>query len=223
MSGRQDRQTTALALVGCGSVFETVRAAWPRIAEGRQLHVMSLASTDAIAVDVAEFLSTLSASEVHVFAAIDQNALNHARLDLYASARLRGFKCETLIHPGAIVEPDARVGENCWIGAGALIGAGVRIGNNTFVGTGARIEPGVQIGANAWIGPGAAIGQNARIGTHCVIGADVKIAANTALGRHSSIDVPGAYADSLPDGTFIDGLFPEVVHIFGTAGARSAG
>jgi UDP-3-O-[3-hydroxymyristoyl] glucosamine N-acyltransferase len=219
-----DGRTLALALVGCGSVFETVCAAWPRIAaEDRQLHVMQLASTDAIAVDVAAFLSTLNASEVHVFAAIDQNALNHARLDAYASVRLRGFKCETLVHPGAIVEPDARIGENCWIGAGALIGAGVRIGNNAFVGTGARIDPGVQIGANAWVGPGAAIGQNARIGTHCVVGADVKLAANVVLGRHCSIDVPGAYADSLPDGSFIDGLFPEVVHIFGTAGARATG
>jgi UDP-3-O-[3-hydroxymyristoyl] glucosamine N-acyltransferase len=218
------RQKPALALVGSGSVFETVRAALPRIAgEDRHSYVMQLASTDATAADVAAFLSTLNAGEVHVFAAIDQNALNHARLDAYACARLRGFKCETLIHPSAIVEPDARMGENCWIGAGALIGAGVRIGNNTFIGTGARIDPGVQLGANAWVGPGAAIGQNARVGSHCVIGTDVKIAANVVLGRHCSIDVPGAYADSLSDGTFIDALFSVPVHIFGTAGGRSAG
>jgi len=218
-----------LALIGCGSVFDAVRAVWPRLGNNggvggamRDLRAMPLATTDTIAVDVAAYLAVLDPSKVRIFAAVDSNALNHARLDVYACARLRGFKCATLVHPDAMVEADIRLGENCWIGAGAIIGAGARIGNNTFIGAGARIDAGVQIGSNAWVGPGAALGNNVRIGTHCVVGADVKIAANVVLGRHCVIDVPGAYAESLPDGTFIDPLFAFPVYIFGST-ARSAG
>jgi len=220
---------TSLALIGCGSVFNAVRAVWPRLGDSaaldgteRALHVMALTTTDTIAIDVPAYLAGLDPSKVRIFAAVDYNALNHARLDVYACTRLRGFKCVTLVHPDAMVEADARLGENCWIGAGAIISAGVRIGNNTFIAAGARIDAGAQIGANVWIGPGAAVGNNARIGTHCVVGADVKIAANVVLGRHCVIDVPGAYAESLPDGSFIDPLFAFPVHIFGGS-TRSAG
>lgn len=217
----------SLALIGCGSIFDAVRTAWPRLENNaglagveRNLHVMPLANTDTIAVDVPAYLARLAPSKVRVFAAVDYNALNHARLDAYACARLRGFKCATLVHPDAMVEADVHIGENCWIGAGAIIGAGVRIGNNTFIAAGARIDASVQIGGNVWIGPGAAIGNKVRIGTHCVIGADVKITANVVLGRHCMIDVPGAYAESLANGTFIDPLFAYPVHIFGNASSH---
>lgn len=217
------KPTLGLALIGCGSVFDSIRVALPRIAAtDRAVQVITLASTETAAAEAGSLLATLDAAEVRVFIAIDHFWLNHVRLETYAAARLRGFKCETLRHPQTICEPDIRVGENCWIGAGAVIGTGVRIGNNTFVGASARIDAGAQIGANAWIGPGAAIGQHARIGAHCLIGADVKIRADVVLGRHCSIDVPNAYGESLPDGTFIDPLFALPVRIFGNAGVRSA-
>lgn len=218
-----------LALIGCGSIFDAACAAWPRLGSTRgldaadcDLHTMPLTSTDTIAADVAAHLAGMDPTKVRVFTAVDYNALNHARLDGYACVRLRGFKCATLIHPDAMVEADVQLGENCWIGAGAIVSAGARIGNNTFIAAGTRIDANVQIGNNAWIGPGAALGNNTRIGGHSIVGADVKIAANVMLGRHCVIDVPGAYATSLPNGTFIDPLFTFPVHIFGST-TRSAG
>lgn len=213
-----------LVLIGCGSIFETIRAAWPRLGNPfgdipqRELHVAALPNTDNIYADVTAQLAGLNAADVRIFVAIDCLALNYARLDAHACVRLQGFKCETLIHPDAIMEPDVKIGENCWIGAGAIIGAGVKIGNNTFIGAGARIDAGVQIANNVWIGPGAALGHNARLGAHCLIGADVKVAAGVVLGRHCVIDVPGGYSESLPDGSFIDPLFTLPVRIFGNAG-----
>lgn len=222
-------QYTTLVLIGCGSIFDAASITWPRIGGNTDhdgvnpaLQVLRLTTTDNITTEVAAALAELDSTKVRVFAAIDSNALNHARLDAYAGARLRGFKCATLIHPDAIVEPDIQIGENCWIGAGAIVGSGVRIGNNTFIGAGARIDGSVQIGNSTWIGPGAALGHNARIGTHCVLGADVKIAAGVVLGRHCVVERPGAYAESLPDGSFIDPLFDFPVRIFGKA-ARSTG
>jgi len=222
-------QYTTLALIGCGSIFDAASVTWPRIGSNTDdggvkpvLQLLRLATTDNITADVTAILAELDPSKTRVVAAIDFNALNYARLDAYACARLRGFKCTTLIHPDSMVESDSQIGENCWIGAGAIIGAGTRIGNNTIIGAGARIDGGVQVGNNVWIGPGAALGHNARIGTHCVVGADVKIAAGVVLGRHCVIELPGSYAESLPDGSFIDPLFDFPVRIFGKA-ARTTG
>lgn len=208
-----------LVLIGCGSIFDTVITTWPRMRNNGmdhcELRPIRLANTDNIHHDVTAHLTELDRSKVRIFVAIDCAAMNHARLDAYACVRLHGFKCATLVHPDAMIELDTKIGENCWIGAGTIINAGTCIGNNTFIGTGARIDTNVQIGNNAWIGPGAALGNDTHLGTHCLIGADVKIAANVVLGRHCVIDIPGGYAASLPDGSFIDPLFSLPVRIFG--------
>jgi UDP-3-O-[3-hydroxymyristoyl] glucosamine N-acyltransferase len=68
------------------------------------------------------------------------------------------------IHPTAVVDPTARVGEGARIGPFVLIGAGV------MVGPGARIASHVSIAEDARIGADALILQGARIGARVVIG-----------------------------------------------------
>lgn len=208
----------ALALIGLGETYESIVAMWPQMASNtRTLIELPLISTDG-AADAAQLLvSSQDAATTHVFVAIDQNALNYARFDVYGRLRLLGFKSETFIHPSAMIETDTQFGEGCWIGAGAIIGTGVRVGNCTSIGAGARIDSGVQIGANCWVGPGAAIGRLTRLGKHCVIGADVKLRSSLTIGNHCVVDVPGNYSESLRDGTFIDQLFLAPVRIYWSA------
>lgn len=209
---------SALALIGCGQLFESIAAAWSLLAQSeRQLLLLRLDSTDNFAEDAATVLAQLDPTEARIFAAIDQQALNHARLDVYGRARLLGFRSETLIHPQAMVAGNVKLGENCWVGPGAIIDAGVQVGNNSVISAGARIDSATKIGANVWIGFGAAVGAEANIGTHCVVGADVKLAAGIKLGRHCAINIPGSYAESLEPGTFIDMLFSQPVRIYGMA------
>jgi acetyltransferase-like isoleucine patch superfamily enzyme len=213
----------ALALIGCGQLFESIVASWPTLAQKqRELHILRLNSTDHLAEDTALALAQLDPKEVRIFAAIDHQALNHARLDVYGRARLLGFRSETLIHPQAIVAANITLGENCWVGPGAIIDANVQVANNSVINAGGRIDHAAKIGANVWIGAGAAIGAQANIGMHCVIGADVKLAAGITLGRHCSINIPGSYADSLEQGTLIDMLFSNPVHIYGMRSGAKA-
>jgi UDP-N-acetylglucosamine acyltransferase len=62
------------------------------------------------------------------------------------------------IHPSAIVDPGARLGEDVEIGPYVSIGAEVEIGARTIVQSHAVIEGTVRIGAENRIGPGAIIG-----------------------------------------------------------------
>lgn len=210
----QDKYST-LALIGCGQLFDEIVAYWSILAEGRTLLQLSLASTDAAADDTADLLAGLNPAQTRIFAAVDTQAVNHARLDVYAKARLMGFKAVSLRHPWAIVAEDVQVGENCWVGAGAVIAPGTHIGHNTIIGDMARIEARTRLGAHAWVGGGASVGLGTVLGQHCLIGRDVRLGPGLHIGRHCVIDVPGAYNESLPEGTFIDALFAEPVRIYG--------
>ncbi len=64
----------------------------------------------------------------------------------------------TQIHPQAIVEPGAKLGEDVQIGPFAYVGAEVSIGDRTVIGQGARIEG------------ETTIGQDCEIFSHAVVG-----------------------------------------------------
>lgn len=204
-----------LALIGCGALFDDIAAQWSLLGAGGELHLLRLLHTDAAAQDTAALLARFDPAHTRIFAAVDTQAINHARLDVYAKARLLGFKAVSLRHPASTVAPGAQVGENCWIGAGAVVAHGAHIGRNTIVGDMARIEANAKLGANGWIGAGTSVGAGTELGQNCLIGRDVRLGAGLRLGRHCVIDVPGAYAEPLADGTFIDPLFPQPVRIYG--------
>jgi UDP-N-acetylglucosamine acyltransferase len=62
------------------------------------------------------------------------------------------------IHPTAIVDPGAKIGGGCEIGAYSVIGADVKIGDGTVVQSHVVIEGDVTIGEKNFIGHGAIIG-----------------------------------------------------------------
>lgn len=64
------------------------------------------------------------------------------------------------IHPSAIVDKNAKIGENVEIGAFSIIGENVEIGDNTIVKSHCVIEGFTKIGKNNIIFPFVAIGQN---------------------------------------------------------------
>ncbi|MFL6194980.1 MAG: acyl-ACP--UDP-N-acetylglucosamine O-acyltransferase [Thermoanaerobaculia bacterium] len=64
----------------------------------------------------------------------------------------------SLIHPLAVVDPQARLGEGVRVGPFAVIGARVEIGDETEVGAGAQIQGPTRIGRKNRIFPQAAIG-----------------------------------------------------------------
>jgi hypothetical protein len=204
-----------LYLLGCGSAFEAIQGAWGEIAPGRDLHCLALTNTDEIAQDAVEMLRGVDPALVRVFVAVDQNALNFARLDLYRQVRLRGFKGDSLVHPRAVLAPGVKLGENTWIAPAAVLSGGVRVGNNSFVGAASRLDANVNVAAHAWVGAGASVGLGSSVGSHSVLGADVHVTANIRIGRYCVIDVPGTYRCACADGTFMDSLFSLPVRLYG--------
>lgn len=65
---------------------------------------------------------------------------------------------KTLIHPTAVIHPDAELHPTVQVGPYAVIGEGVKVGPETTIGAHAVLEGPTEIGARNQIFPGAAIG-----------------------------------------------------------------
>lgn len=80
------------------------------------------------------------------------------------------------VHPSAVVDPSAVLGEGVRVEAGAVIGARAEIGAGTVIGPNAVIGDGVKLG------PGGSVGANASV-THTIAGAMVHIYPGCRIGQ----------------------------------------
>ena len=79
------------------------------------------------------------------------------------------------VHPGAVVDETATIGEGSEVGPGAVIGAGADVGR------GCRIEANAVIGDAVTIGDGTVVGPNASL-AYCQIGRACQIHAGARIG-----------------------------------------
>lgn len=109
------------------------------------------------------------------------------------------------VHPTAVVEPGATLGEGVSVGPHAVIGAGVRLDAGVSVGAGAVIHGIVAVGENTAIHPGAVIGGPPQdfsyageptavsIGADVVVREHVTVHAGTQKGRGRTAVHDGVY------------------------------
>jgi len=80
------------------------------------------------------------------------------------------------IHPSAVVDASASLGENVAIGANAVIEEGVVLADNVSIGAGCFIGKGAKLGKNTALWANVSVYHNVEIGEHCLI------QANTVIG-----------------------------------------
>ncbi len=100
-----------------------------------------------------------------------------------AMAALTGFLDDTVspdqgIHPSALIDPLAKIGEEATIGPFVVISANVEIGSKAKIGAHCTIGPGVEIGDDCQLQPGVNIGQRVKIGDRFVAHSGVVIGAD---------------------------------------------
>ena len=80
------------------------------------------------------------------------------------------------IHPSAIIDPSARLGDGCVVEAGVVIAA------RAVLGRGCHIGPNAVLGEAIELGEGCAVGACASL-SHCVVGARVTIFPGARIGQ----------------------------------------
>jgi UDP-3-O-[3-hydroxymyristoyl] glucosamine N-acyltransferase len=144
----------------------------------------------ALAVDD-KLLPLLSESGARVAVVSDQAKIEPGLVDAcilvsrprFALAKLTALFTEPIavppgLHPTAIVEAGAQLGENIAIGAYVYIGAGAVIGAGSVLHPQVYIGPEAVIGRDALIYSGARIGSRVRLGDRCLIHFNASIGAD---------------------------------------------
>jgi UDP-N-acetylglucosamine acyltransferase len=94
----------------------------------------------------------------------------------------------TLIHPTALISPDAVLGEGVQVGAFAIIGEGCELGAGCIVAPRATLERNVKLAASVKIGSGSIIGGDPQDlkykGEHTI----VEIGENTTVREYATIN-----------------------------------
>lgn len=134
-------------------------------------------------------------------------------------------------HPTAVVEPDAKLAEDVYIGAHAYVGNRVTVGRESIVGPGAYVGDDVAIGNAVWIHASATVMSGTLVGDRvvlhagCVIGSDgfgwafagermqripqvgnVVLEDDVEVGANSCIDRAQTGSTHIGAGTKIDNL-----------------
>lgn len=82
------------------------------------------------------------------------------------------------IHPSAVIDDSARIGNNVSIGPNSVIEAGVEIGNCTSIGACCFIGRNAVLGENSKLWSNISIYHNVRIGNNCLVQANAVIGAD---------------------------------------------
>jgi UDP-3-O-[3-hydroxymyristoyl] glucosamine N-acyltransferase len=161
---------------------------------------------------------------------LDDPYLGFARLTQWWAARVRAATPAS-VHPSAVVDASARLGQGVSVGplavieAGAAIGDGAAVGAHCFIGAGAVVGAGTRLAPHVVLGGGCRIGARGVVHAGVVIGADgfgfapaggrwekieqlgnVRIGDDVEIGANTCID-RGALEDTvIEDGVKLDNL-----------------
>ena len=82
------------------------------------------------------------------------------------------------IHPSAVVDASAVVGEGVSIGPFAVVGPGVRLGNGVSLGAHTVLEAGVSVGEGSRLYSGVTVRESCSLGQRCIVHPGVVIGAD---------------------------------------------
>jgi UDP-3-O-[3-hydroxymyristoyl] glucosamine N-acyltransferase len=203
-------------LIGCGDLFDSLAddlsGYWNN---SRNVNLIQINDVSSIASEADALLSNLNPEQVSLFVAVDSNALNYARLELYGRARLRGFRLTNLVHKTAVLSPSVSLADNVCIGPMVLLSNAVKIGSDSMVGARTRIDSHASVGPHSWVGAGSAIGAMARVGSHCVLGANTVLLDHANIGSNTILDQVGPWQGTVAPGTFAERGYSSAARIIG--------
>lgn len=206
---------TACCVVGCGTVYDSIAAEPHAYLNDASWEFRPAEGVEQIAGRVRELLANIDPASTEVFVAVDAQALNYVRLELYGAARLLGIRMLTLVHATAWAAPGTTLADNVWLGPGVRLGTACLIDSDVLIGMCVRMDSGVHVAAHGWIGPGSSLGNGVRVGTPSAIGEDVHLRASIQIGRHCTVDHAGTWGRDLPDGSFLEPEMPGVAQVIG--------
>ena len=148
-------------------------------------------------IDSNELITHFSPEEYQLVIAIGYHELGASRFQVYERFKKMGYKFLSYC------KDECEIGANSLVLPGATIQPGVRIGNNVVIWGNALIGHDCIIDDNTWITGGAAIGGNTSINKFCFIGLNSTIGPNITIGEYSIIGAHTLTTKNVPPNSVI--------------------
>lgn len=128
------------------------------------------------------------------------------RQEVFERLRAGGYGFLTLVHPSAVIAPDAVLGEGVQVMAGAIIQPGAKIGANSILNTGAHVDHDCQIGAHVHLSPGVTLSGTVTVGDGTHIGTAATVVQGLRIGRGCFVAAGAVVTRDLADGERVKGV-----------------
>lgn len=120
----------------------------------------------------------------HLINGVGMRVDSDARHRVYERFKHLGYHFPAIVHPRAFVDEDVILKEGVQVMAGAIIQPDAIIGENTIINSRASVDHDCLIGANVHIAPGAVLCGQVRVGHGTFIGCGSAIAQGLSLGEN---------------------------------------
>jgi sugar O-acyltransferase (sialic acid O-acetyltransferase NeuD family) len=125
------------------------------------------------------------------------------RIRIFDYLRDGGFSFPALIHPRAVVEPSAKIGDGVQVFANAYVGTEAVLSPMCMVNTNAVISHDCKIGSYTHIAPGALLAGNVVVGERTLLGMGVTTAIGIKIGSGVRIGNGAILLADVPDRTIV--------------------
>jgi len=131
---------------------------------------------------------------------------NIARQMVYRRLKEMGARLISLVHPTAIVNPNAAVDEGSYIGPRVIITRGVRIGAVSIIDSGSIVQTDTRIGSSVFLSAGVTVANRVRIDNASFIGLGVTILPDIQIGSGVMVGAGATVVKNVPSGTTMSGF-----------------
>lgn len=121
------------------------------------------------------------------------------RLRVYESFRRRGYRFASVIHPDAIIAPEAKLADGVQVMAGAILQTGCAVEEDCIINTGARVDHDCVIHAHAHVAPGAVLSGNVHVGPRSHIGAGATVIQGVHIGPDAIVGAGAVVLSDVPE------------------------
>ena len=207
--------STALPLAIVGEARAVTTAAGIARAGGIACETLALESRDAFRFALGPARDRYPPGTWRVFVALDERAVNQARIELVAQAAAAGWTLASVVSPLAFVDPSAALGANVLVAPGVQVGPEASVGEGSILRANAVVAAGAQVGAGCTLGEAAQLRAGARLGRGCTLGPGCTVAETITIGEHSELLLSVHFAEAVPARSFFDLLLPHGARIVG--------
>ena len=110
-----------------------------------------------------------------------------------------GYKMEGLVHPGASVDPSAKLGSGAIVLAGAVVDQHVAVGDICYLHNGAIVGENTVLGTNNYLSAGTTMGGSIIVGDDNFFGINATIVNDISIGSNCFINAGSLVYKALAD------------------------